>query len=124
LVNTIIDKIYVLNIAHFDLPSMFAAKLHACFFRKYLKGRDFYDFIWYLGKRTRPNYQLLNNAIKQTQGQDPKIDEGNFKEFLLTKIERVDLVAAKKDVERFLEDKADLNLFDQKALLNTINSAY
>ena len=41
----IIQRAYVFNVAHFDLPSMFATKLHACFYRTYLKGRDYYDFI-------------------------------------------------------------------------------
>lgn len=32
-------------VAH-DLPSLFAGKLHAVLCRRYLKGRDWYDFIW------------------------------------------------------------------------------
>ena len=124
LVRTLVNKVYVLNIAHFDLPSLFATKLHACFYRKYLKGRDFYDFIWYLSKRVRPNFPLFNNAVTQTQGKNPNIEESNFKKFLLKNIEKVDFVQAKKDVERFLENKSDLALFDKKAICDTIDTVY
>lgn len=122
--NTIVNKFYMFNVSHFDLSSMYATKLHACFYRKYLKGRDFYDLIWYLGKRIKPNFILLNNAIKQTQGHNPGIDEGNFKSFLLEKIQTIDLSAAKKDVERFLEDKSELSLFNSQTLKDTINTVY
>jgi predicted nucleotidyltransferase component of viral defense system len=120
----IIQRAYVFNVAHFDLPSMFATKLHACFYRTYVKGRDYYDFIWYMGNKVKPNFTLLNNAIAQTQGTNPAIDEGNFKEFLLKGIEKVDFQEAKKDVERFLEDKSELRLFDAKLIRSSIESVY
>ena len=124
LVNTLVNKVYVVNLTHFDLASLFATKLHACFYRKYTKGRDFYDFIWYLSRKQKPNFTLLNNAIIQTQGEDPGINEANFKGFLLKGIEKIDLKEAAKDVERFLEDKAGLKLFDQKSIKETIENVY
>jgi hypothetical protein len=120
----IIQRAYVFNVAHFDLPSMFATKLHACFYRTYLKGRDYYDFIWYMGNKVKPNFTLLNNAIAQTQGTNPAIDEGNFKEFLLKGIEKVDFQEAQKDVERFLEDKSELRLFDATLIKSSIEAVY
>lgn len=124
LASTIISKIYTFNIVHYDLPSLYAGKLHACFYRKFTKGRDFYDFVWYLGKRVKPNFTLLNNAIAQTQRRNPGISESNFKSYLLDNIKRIDFAQAKKDVERFLEDKRELNLFDLKPIMSTIESAY
>lgn len=120
----IIQRAYVFNVVHFDLPSMFATKLHACFYRNYLKGRDYYDFIWYMGNKVKPNFTLLNNAIAQTQGAHQAINEGNFREFLLKGIERVDFKEAQKDVERFLEDKSELRLFDAKLIKNSIEAVY
>ncbi len=124
LTNTIINKIYMVNIVHYDLPSLYAGKLHACFYRKFTKGRDIYDFVWYLGKKLKPNFLLLNNAIQQTQGQDAGINEGNFKSFLLEYIKRLDFQQAKKDVERFLEDKSELSLFNKDVIRNTIEGVY
>jgi len=122
--NTFIQKFYIFNVAHFDLPSMYATKLHACFYRKYVKGRDFYDFIWYMSKRIKPNFVLLNNAIEQTEGKFPGIDEKKFKGFLLKGIERVDFNSAARDVERFLEDKSELRLFNAELIKDSIKSVY
>ena len=122
--NTIVSKNYTFNIVHYNLPSLYAGKLHACFYRKFTKGRDFYDLIWYLGKKVKPNFTLLNNAIAQTQGKNPKISESNFKAYLLDGVKRIDFASAKKDVERFLEDKSELNLFDLKLISNAIENTY
>jgi len=124
LANTLVNKTYIINITHFDLPSAFATKLHACFYRKFTKGRDFYDFIWYIGRKVKPNYVLLNNAVEQTEGSNPRLNEGNLKAFLLRNIERIDFNQAKKDVERFLEDKSELKLFDKKLITSSIESVY
>lgn len=122
--NTIVTKTYMINIVHFDLPSSFATKLHACFYRKFTKGRDFYDFIWYVGKKIKPNYILLNNAVEQTEGHNPNVNEMHFKKYLLENIERIDFNTARKDVERFLEDKSELKLFNLDTIKGSIESSY
>lgn len=110
--STIVNRYYLFSIAHFDLPSLYATKLHACFFRKYIKGRDLYDLVWYIGKKVEPNFVLLNNAIKQTEKEDPHINNGNFKQFIADKLGKIDFKTVRKDVERFLEDKGELKLLD------------
>ncbi len=74
---TPVSSSYIFAVNHFDLPSLFATKLHACFFRKYSKGRDFYDFVWYFGRKIKPNYLLLNNAVRQTEGAS-RIESGKY----------------------------------------------
>ncbi len=122
--NTVINKVYLLNITHLSLSSLYATKLHACFFRKYAKGRDFYDLVWYLGKKLAPNYSLLNNAVKQTQGQDLKLSPKNIADFLLDRLSKVDFNIIKKDVERFLEDKSELALLNQKTISKAISDVF
>lgn len=120
---TVLNKTYLFDVAHYDLPSMFAGKLHACFYRRYTKGRDIYDLFWYLGRKVQPNFEMLNNAVAQSQGRAPGVDAGNFKEFMLERAVNIDLGAAKKDVERFLEDKSELRLFTKETLAAAMNSA-
>lgn len=118
----VINRTYIFAISHYDIASLFAGKLHACFYRPYTKGRDIYDLIWYLGKKVRPNLQMLNNAIEQTQGKSPGITDKNLKEYLLRAIDKLDFPAARRDVERFLEDKTELSLFDTTLLKNQIQN--
>jgi len=109
---SLISKSFVFTVTHYDLPSLYTTKLHACFFRKYVKGRDFYDLVWYLGKGILPNFLLLNNAIAQAEGRRAVVTEENFKKFLLEKLENIDFAKVRKDVERFLVDKKELKLLD------------
>ncbi len=119
---SLINRHFVFTVLHFDLPSLYATKLHACFFRKYIKGRDFYDLIWYLGKKCLPNFELLNNAIKQTEQKDMNLSEKNFKEFLKDKLRTIDFEKVRKDVERFIEDKNELKLLDRNLILQFVKS--
>ena len=79
--------------------------------------------MWYLGKKIEPNYKLLNNAIKQTQGKDMKIGPDNLNQFIVEQLQRVDFNAVRKDVERFLEDKRELMLLDFRMLKGLIESS-
>jgi len=122
--NTIINKHFMFNIVHYDLPSLFAGKLHACSCRTYTKGRDWYDFLWYLTKKTKPNFNQLNNAMEQTQSTPSNISNNNFKEFLLRTAEKTDFDFVKKDVERFLEDKNELTLFEKSGIKGAIDNYF
>src|SRR3546814_16786238 len=47
------------------LPSNFALKIHALLCRGFLKGRDWFDFSWYVAKGVTLNLALLSNALIQ-----------------------------------------------------------
>jgi predicted nucleotidyltransferase component of viral defense system len=87
------------------LESGFAFKLHALLCRPYVKGRDWFDFVWYVSRQTRPNLPLLSEALKQ-QGpwaqQDVAVDSAWVRENMATTIRRIDWTAARQDVQRFL----------------------
>lgn len=113
---SLISKVFVFTVTHYDLVSLYATKIHACFFRKYVKGRDFYDLVWCLGKKILPNFILLNNTIAQTESKKVVVTEDNFEEFLLGKMMKVDFVKIRKDVERFLVDKGELKLLNKELI--------
>ena len=87
------------------LSSGFATKTHALLCRRYIKGRDWYDFLWYVARRTVPDLALLGNALLQ-QGpwQDRHFEVSNewLLQALRAKIESVDWKRAADDVRRFL----------------------
>lgn len=114
----LINRYFLFSVNHFDLASLFATKLHACFYRKYTKGRDFYDLVWYLGKKIKPNVLLLNNAVLQTEKVSLGISEENFFDFLREWLEKVDFSVVRKDVERFLADKKELALINKETILS------
>ena len=90
----------------FDLPSLFAGKLHALLCREYLKGRDWYDFIWYTARRTPANYALLSSALNQAgpwKDKNVRADRAWCVEQLRTKIHATDWKHARADVHRFVK---------------------
>ena len=117
---SLVSKYFVFTVTHFDIPSLYATKVHACFFRKYTKGRDFYDLLWYLGRKSLPNFRLLNNAIEQTEHKKVNVDAKNFNGFLRKKLDSINFVKVRKDVERFIENKAELKLLDKNLILKLI----
>ena len=92
-------------------------------FQEIHEGKGLLRLVWYLGKKIEPNYKLLNNAIKQTQGKDMKIGPDNLNQFMVEQLQRVDFNAVRKDVERFLEDKRELMLLDFRMLKGLIESS-
>lgn len=123
LADTTLNKTYIFSVRHFDLPSMLATKIHACFFRKYTKGRDFYDLVWYMGRKVSPNIELLNNAIRQTEGKKMGITKATLKDFMLGRLDKVDFTAAVKDVQRFIVDESELRVITKNSLSSLISGA-
>ena len=94
------------EVCHQDLSSNFALKIHALLCRSFLKGRDWYDFTWYLKQGVRPNYTLLQAAIEQAgpwKGQGIAVDSEWLQSALRDKIEAIDWSAAVADVQKFLD---------------------
>ena len=109
-----------------DLHSNFAGKCHALLCRTYIKGRDWYDFIWYVAKKITPNLTFLTNALDQ-QGpwtkQKINVTPSWLYEVMREKINHVDFEKAKKDVEPFLntQDKKALVLWGSDFFLDKLN---
>jgi hypothetical protein len=101
------------TVAH-DPPSLFAGKLHAVLCRRYLKGRDWFDFIWYTARRTPVNYRLLGSAVAQNgpwAGRIDHVDREWCLQALESKIESIDWSRAREDVRAFVRT-ADLPSLD------------
>ncbi len=116
-----VTGIRLYKVRHFDLPSLFAGKLHAVLYRVYTKGRDLYDFLWYTGKGVSVNGTFLENAIEQTQKEKIQLNDKKLQELLHKKFEEIDFAKAQRDVAPFLADPESLSLFDRDLFLNAAN---
>ncbi len=107
------------------LPSSFASKLHALLCRKFIKGRDWYDFLWYLRKNTTINYKHLAAAMYQSgqwENQDLKIDQNWIREKLEEKIKALDWDKVKEDVRPFLNsiDRQSLKIWSSEFFISKL----
>jgi len=100
----------------YDASSLFAGKIHAVIARSWknrIKGRDLYDYVYYLSLDTKVNLKHLEARLKQTKTIDENIKLS--KDFLINILEKrfdeIDYDIAKSDVRPFIKDQATLDLW-------------
>ena len=103
----------------YTLPHLFAGKMHAVLCRswgKRVKGRDWYDLVWYVGRDISLGLKHLENRMKQTGhfAANEFLTEKILKQMLQEKIESIDFNNAKKDVENLLKDPSLLDLWSDE----------
>ena len=122
---SIIRKHCLLNLQHYDKSSLLAGKLHALSTRKYTKGRDVYDLMWYLSDRTwpEPNLLLFNNALKQTGWSGSQLTQQNWRQHLAQRVSEFDWNKVISDVQPFIEKQTDLQMLTKDNLLKLLKDA-
>lgn len=105
---------YEINL--YDQASLFAGKIHAVLCRGWknrVKGRDLYDYVFYLSRSTSVNVAHLSAKLVQTKF----IEEGtalginDVQDMLCQRFNAIDYEDAKRDVAPFLNDTASLRLW-------------
>ncbi|MFZ3131852.1 MAG: nucleotidyl transferase AbiEii/AbiGii toxin family protein [Desulfosporosinus sp.] len=100
----------------YDMPSLFAGKIHAVICRAWesrIKGRDLYDYIFYLSRNARVNMPHLKARLV---GSGVLSDTDSFnidilKELLYDRFVSIDYDSTKADVRGFIKDKDSLNIW-------------
>ena len=113
----------------FNESTLFAGKIHAILCRDFqnrVKGRDFYDYLFYIGKGGKFNLKYLENKLKNTGklNENEVLTLDKVKEMLKDKFSKVDYSYAKKDVINFIEDKESLNLWKPDLFISTLDSLF
>lgn len=109
---------YPYEVAIYDLPSLFAGKIHAVICRGWknrVKGRDLYDYVFYLSQNAPVNIKHLNERLIQSGfipfGNELTIDE--IKQVLYSRFSAIDYEQAISDVEPFIKDNRKLDLWSK-----------
>lgn len=113
----------------FDESTLFAGKIHAIICREYknrVKGRDYYDYLFYCGKGTNINLLYLQNKLKNTGNikKDASLTIENVKEMLKNRFNSVDYDSAKKDVLNFIANKDSLDVWSKELFLSTLDKLH
>ena len=100
----------------YDKPSLFAGKIHAVIARSWknrIKGRDLYDYIFYLSSNTLVNLKHLEARLKQTSTieQDTILTRELLIEILNERFDSIDYEIAKQDVLPFIKDSSVLEIW-------------
>jgi len=121
--STVVRRHLMLNLYHYDMPSLLAGKLHAILARSYTKGRDYYDLIWYLSDRSwpEPNIAFLRNALAQTEWQGAEVTGDNWRRLIEERVADADWQKVVNDVDPFLERTEDAALLTLENLLSLLH---
>lgn len=105
---------YAVNL--YDMPSLFAGKIHAVICRAWqsrVKGRDLYDYVFYLASGTPVNLKHLRERLLQSGYIQPE-DACTLRDvqtMLCEKFDSIDYAQAKQDVEPFVHNAAALGVW-------------
>lgn len=102
----------------YDESSLFAGKIHTILCRNWqyrTKGKDLYDYIFYLSKNTKVNIKLIREKLIDSNFLRREDDFGidTLKELLNKKFSEINYTNAKEDVIVFIKDKDSLNLWSE-----------
>lgn len=104
------------QITLYNMPSLFAGKLHAVLCRSWknrVKGRDLYDYVFYMTKQTPVNLKHLQARLVQTGhfSADEYLTLEGVKEMLEKRFEEIDIEQAKSDVLPFIKNPELLDIW-------------
>ena len=102
----------------FILPDLYAGKMHALTFRAWknrIKGRDWYDFEWYVRNRVALDFEHLKVRTKEFN--DIDLTKELFLELLKERISKADIDVVKADVIPYIIDKRELDIWSNDYFL-------
>ena len=102
----------------FTLPDLFAGKMHALVYRSWknrVKGRDWYDFEWYVRNNVALDFAHLRERTLQFNEED--ITPESFKEKLKARLSSTDINQVKADVLPFVRNPKELDIWSNDYFL-------
>jgi predicted nucleotidyltransferase component of viral defense system len=96
----------------FTLPDLYAGKMHALVFRTWktrVKGRDWYDFEWYVRNGIPLDFNHLQERIREFNGKN--INKEEFLQLLNERLATTDINMVKSDVEPFIKNSQSLEIW-------------
>jgi predicted nucleotidyltransferase component of viral defense system len=119
-------KPFSFYISTYKQEYLFAGKMHALLFREWksrVKGRDWYDMEWYIKRGTKLDLRHLQERSYQSNHLNvkSKLDEKTFHKLLKTKIENLNIDSALSDIQRFVMNPQDLNIWSKQYFRDLAN---
>lgn len=107
----------------YDEASLFSGKIHAVICRSWksrVKGRDLYDYVFYLSRNTKFNLPHLREKLIDSEyiSSDTEITCDSVKEMLINRFNEIDYNVAKEDVIPFIKDTSVLNLWSKEFFIS------
>lgn len=102
----------------FTLPDLFAGKMHALVYRAWknrVKGRDWYDFEWYVRHNVPLDFTHLQERVRQFNHEEVRKEA--FLDKLKERLATSDINQVKTDVMPFLRNPKELDIWSNDYFL-------
>jgi len=102
----------------FTLPDLYAGKMHALVYRTWqrrVKGRDWYDFEWYVRWNVPLHFAHLQERIREFNGEE--VSKETFMDHLREKLATTDIEQVKGDVIGFVDNPHELDIWSNDYFL-------
>jgi predicted nucleotidyltransferase component of viral defense system len=114
------------SVKSFTPTCLFSGKIHALLCRPWIhrvKGRDWYDFIWFISRNISVNLPHLQQRLEQSGAQEEgePFSKDILLELLKTTIQRTDFDKAKADISPFIKDTSSLNIWSETFFLSLLD---
>ncbi len=109
---------YSFMVRSMTLPCLFAGKMHALVFRQWknrVKGRDWYDFEWYVRWNHPLSWAHLHERIVEFSGKE--CSQAEFIDLLQHRLETTDIQQVKADVLPFVKNPRELDIWSNEYFL-------
>lgn len=96
----------------YTLPDLYAGKMHALLFRNWknrVKGRDWYDFEWYVRNGVKLDFVHLQERIREFNGTE--MNKEQFLKALKERLSSTDIRKVKQDVQPFIKHQEGLEIW-------------
>jgi len=106
----------------YSLPDLFAGKMHALLCRKWktrVKGRDWYDLVWYVGRHPQLRLSHLESRLRHSGDWTgpARLTRSDLLDRLRTAIGRLDVDQIRQETDRYVRDKSSLELWSREFFL-------
>ena len=112
------------NVRVLDLPSLFAGKISAVLLRHWgsrIKGRDFYDYLYYVGRGAKINMAFLSANLEKAGVVSNPFTIVELKKMLAERFASIDFQEAALEASFFLENPEETKLWGLDYFLNTLD---
>lgn len=120
-INNVSTVNFTVFIQSYDLPTLFANKIHAFLTRDYFrggeqtvpcKGRDVFDIVWFLEQSKRLQFQLTPNWARLKRV-FPDKDISQIIEGVIEKAQTIDKMKVYQDIAPFIESEQNARQFSE-----------
>lgn len=107
---------YPYSLKAYDLPSMFAGKIHALLCRPWqnrVKGRDLFDYVYFISKNVTLNLNHLQARLVQSKilNDDTEFNIVILQSMLIEKFKTIDFQKAKNDILPFIKNYQEIEIY-------------